>query len=107
MLQDAQRYNEMLCFASKVFFDGKRLQLIDFVLQNIYPGFGDSEIIEMGYMDMAVSHLRAKKMLRGVQLCHSSTIGMPKIMIFEVNSEFFFYSSRMEFHRIDGLNLAV
>ena len=81
--------------------------MIDLILQNINPSFGNSEIIELGYMNMAVPHLRAKKMFRRVQLCHSRAIGMPKIMVFEVNSEIPFYCLRMEFHRIDGLNLAV
>ena len=82
-------------------------ELIYFFFQDIDSSFGNGEIIKLGDMDMTVPHLRAKKMLGGIQFCHSSAIGMSKIMIFEVNSERCFYGLGVELHRVDSLNLPI
>ena len=68
--------------------------MIDLILQNINSSFGNSEIIELGYMDVAMTHLGAEKMFWRIQFCHSCAISVPQIMIFKVDTQFFFYGLR-------------
>ena len=81
--------------------------MIDLILQNINPSFGNSEIIELGYMDVAMTHLGAEKMFRRIQFSHSSTVGVSQIMISKINSKFSFYGLGVELHRVDSLNLPI
>lgn len=63
----------------------RNLEPIYVVFQQIYPRFGDGEVIFLRYMDICVTHLRTKKVLRRIQLRHHGSVCVTEVMIFEVN----------------------
>lgn len=54
-----------------------------------------------------MAHLVTQDMCGGIFVCQICTIGMPKIMVFKRNSQFFPDHPRVVLHAVDRLHLAI
>ena len=82
------------------------LEQIYIAFQQIYPRFGDREVIFLRYMDISMAHLRTKKVLRRIQFRHHCPVCVTEVVIFEVYPHAL-YLPRGIFHGVHRLDLPV